>query len=443
MGYRTKKNRIGIILVILMELMPVINQYQELSLTFWELFSMIAVIYGLIKAKGRICKMTDTAYLFFSLYVLLSCLLFSLRYTDLSVGSILMRSLKFIVVTVFVLFIAPHFLFNIELIRKVYKYLLCTISIILIFQIMSYYFLGNPFYAIIPNITLNYNDGVNSSVLIDNNLRAITAGYYYRPSSVFLEPAYYALFSIPGISLILFNQKISKSDIILSIFFTICAILTTSSLALVGCSICWITFLIFRKDLWKKNWIRMVGLIICIIPLAIYFLMQQGGVLTSVNIKLASLANMSEESSTSLRLLRGLHYYNQMDIFSQMFGTGYGNLSAYYYQNGIQIIGDSNSQVSYMNGISTVLCSFGLFGMILFITFIVHEYKKGNPLTRSLIICLVTVMFASDMFDSIFYYLFMFLILGENRYLRVKFETMAFKRDKSDENRNNYDPLWY
>ncbi|MDO5291420.1 MAG: hypothetical protein Q4F05_01595 [bacterium] len=413
-----KQSRMQTLLIILMVLMPILNQYQVFQLTFFEMFSTLVVFYGLIKNRGQKLKIANRAYGFFSIYILMFSLIFSLRYVDLGFSSALMRFIKFTIVTVFILSISTQILFDIELIRKIYKYVLYIVSLILVIQLILYYFMGKPLYAIIPNLTLNYNDGMNSSVLIRNNLHAITAGYYFRPSSVFLEPAHYAIFSIPGIVITLFTEKISRKDIVLSIFFTICSILTTSSLALVGCAICWITFLLFRKDLWKKSWNKMILLVSAIIPLTGYFLIQQGGVLTSINIKLASLANMSTASSTSMRLTRGISYYKQMDFISQIFGTGYGNLTSYYYKNGIYIIGDTGFQVSYMNGISTILCSFGIIGVGIFIGFIVSSYKKGTQLTKSIIICLLTVMFGSDMFDSTFYYIFILLILGNNKYLK-------------------------
>ena len=140
--------------------------------------------------------------------------------------------------------------------------------------------------------------------------------------------------------------------------------------------------------------------------------MQNSSVITTIGIKLAGLNNLSKSSSISLRLVRGLQYYRNMGVIQQLFGVGYGNLTAYYLKSKMDILGFGKiGQASYMNGFSTILCSFGIVGLLLFLGSMLRMYKKSDLVGKMLIIVLCVSMMVCDMFDSVIYYLFLIVIV--------------------------------
>lgn len=401
-----RKNIFALLLVCI----PILNQYMFFPLTFWEILCIGIVLYSLLTKKITHLRYPDRFYGIFCAYLVFSVFFSNIYSNDISITSFVFRFIKIALVSFAVLFLFCEFLKYVEDFKYWMHKIMWLISWILIFQLLMYYLFGRMIYPIIPNMTLNYNDGINSSVLINNSIQEVLRGYYFRPSSVFLEPAHYATFSVIGIIFELFDDDFGKQKVVSAIFFSICTVLTTSSLSLVLCAMAWVCFLMYRKDLWKSNSLRMLLLIIFVIPIAIYFLAQQEGVLTSIVIKLTSLSDLSVGSSTSVRLLRGLQYFKQMGFVTKIFGVGYGGLSEYYYSHGINIIGDVGEQVSYMNGISTILCSVGVVGVSVFVLFVISSYKKINRLGKSLLVCFMLALFTSDMFNSPVYYLIIILV---------------------------------
>ena len=407
-----KYHKVKSFFTLLLVLMPIINQYQLFSLTCWEIYATILVIYGILNTKGKIKISMDRMYVYFCVYICIGYLGSIMFYPDLQISTAILRLFKFLIVSIAIIAVVYRYIFDINIVKKYYRYILLIVSGLLIIQLAAYYILGRQIYPIIPNLTLNYNDGINSTQFINSTMSQIAGGYYFRPSSVFIEPAHYALFALPGIILELFEDNFSKKNMIFASIFTVCAILTTSSMALMGCVICWLLFIIKRKDLWKRKFAWMISIITIAIPIAVYYLLQNSSVVTTIGIKLAGLNNLSESSSISLRLVRGLQYYRNMGVIQQLFGVGYGNLTAYYLKSRMNILGFGKiGQVSYMNGFSTILCSFGIIGLLLFLGFILRIYKKSTLVGKMMIIVFCISMMACDMFDSVIYYLFLIVIV--------------------------------
>lgn len=98
----------------------------------------------------------------------------------------------------------------------------------------------------IPNMTLNYNNGINSSDFMSSTLGRIFTGYYYRPCSVFVEPAYQVVFVLPWMALKMFNKEsksMSRFDYFMLLIVTSSLLLTTSTTALIICLVLWWIFI--------------------------------------------------------------------------------------------------------------------------------------------------------------------------------------------------------
>jgi hypothetical protein len=245
----------------------------------------------------------------------------------------------------------------------------------------------------------------------------VSSGYYYRPSSIFIEPAFYVSYLLPYIALALFKTKeINVKNILICAFATSTIILTTSSLGLGGALIVWgLYFMMIIRDKKNVTWlIKHAYYIIPVLSIILVFIFRQEGVLLSLIIKIKSIQNISQESSLTMRLLRGLFYFFDVDYIHKIFGLGYGNLTMYYNSVGMKTIYDAGNQVSYMSGIFTIINSFGMIGLSLFLVFVKRNYKDAAIKTKILIICLGIFMFTSDCFDSPMYYILLIFIIAEN-----------------------------
>ena len=303
---------------------------------------------------------------------------------------------------------------------KLYTYVVYIVSIMLLIQYVLYLVLDQGTMFLIPNMTLNYNNGINSSDFMSMTLGRISTGYYYRPCSVFVEPAYQVVYVLPWMALKMFNKEsksMSRFDYIMLLIVTSSLLLTTSTMGLIICLFLWCIFIVkaFRTGgKMRKRLCKLIPLIV----IAVVWLTQQSGLITSITIKINSLSNIHEYSSLTLRLLRGFECYRQQNLFVQLFGCGYGNITQYFTNLQINTIYDGNiTDIAYMNGLFTMLCSIGLFGSIILIMYLIKIVRRGNGVVAILFICWCLIMIGSSSFDGDTYLLliaFMTICMKDN-----------------------------
>lgn len=411
-------NRCTKFYTIILILAPILNQYKIPGLNFVELIA----IYGLTLVLVKRPKIYNDRFLVYMctglITTIISTFILLLRIInfDLNIISYILRIIKYISV-VFGIGIACEFYFDLNFAKKIYTILIGIISLLLIFQIGIHFITGKNLFFIIPGVTLNYNNSMNSSELLATNINKISHGYYFRPSSLFLEPAYYALYVLPWICFYLYQEKINFKKILFSLMVSVTCVLTTSSLGILGCVIIWLCYFIIyiKKNKFNHNTLLLFFIMIFICILCFFLLLKSDDILTSINIKLGSLRTLDNASSTSMRLLRGWFFYDQLDFLSKLIGVGYGNLSMFYHSTGMNLIYDLNlTEVSYMCGFATIINSFGIIGLFLFINWLLTLYKNSTLSNKILIVILCVILFTSDCYDSAFYWLIYAMIVSDN-----------------------------
>ena len=399
---------------------PILNQYKIPGLNFIELIA----IYGLaiiILKRPKIPKDRFLVYLFVGLITtIFSTFILSMRIInfDFKFSLFVLRIIKYICVA-FGIGIASKYYFNYSYAKKVYTFFVAFVSVGLFFQLIIHYLTGNNVFLIIPGLILNYNDGINSSELIKLSTSKIIQGYYFRPSSIFLEPAYYSLYILPWISCYLNDANIKFKRIVYALIVTIGCVLTTSSLGILGCVIIWLCFFVLyiKKKQFNTNSLLLLFLLIFVCCLCIVFLLRTEGISTSIAIKIGSLHSLNSASSTSVRLLRGWMFYDKLDFISKIIGLGYGNLSLFYHATGMNLIYDLNlTETSYMCGFATIINSFGMVGIFLYFRWLFNILKKSSTTTRMLSVVLCIILFTSDCYDSAFYWMIYALITSGYKY---------------------------
>lgn len=404
-------NGIKKIYLVLFVLLPIINQYQFGSLSFIQIYSMMGVVLWLLFSKKIRLLICPIIYI---IYAIMISIIGFLNVNEGSMLQLILRLSAFVVITLNFYIVFP-ILCDSKFVLETYTIVIYFVTILFYIQYVFYILLGRSFMLIIPNIPLNYNDGINSSEFMAYTLGRLKTGYYYRPASVFIEPGFQAMYCIPWLSIRLFSMKENQTkNVIICLIVTASMILSTSSMAIFSCLIIW--GLYFYRIFRKLNKQMLKALLIAL-PLAIIssiYLLHSSGVLTSISIKLKSFQNIDEGSSLTWRVLRGWECYKGIGLFQKIFGCGYGDVANYLRSIGLQTIYDSNlTLIDYMSGGFYMLCSVGLIGSLLLGGMVGRYLRIGwkNMQMRVLFICLLVVMFSAAIFDTDKYFLFLGLII--------------------------------
>lgn len=396
-------------------ILPIINQYLFFYLTFLELFALVGVILALIlKINIKLNKyLVFLIYGFFSSLLVTFVLIILEKNFRLITEIYILRMTKYLVLA-FGIVIASGKLFDIRIARKSYTIIVLLVSIVLVFQYLLHLMFGLNTYLLIPNVTLNYNDNMNSTLLILKNLTSIQSGFYYRPSSIFIEPAHFSIFVLPWLAMELAIPRAKFRNISL-IFVSVSIVVTTSTLGLVVCSVLWVVFF-FRKIFSLKNMrinMKYIILLLIFIFVLISIVLSDENIQNTINIKIKSINNIQDSSSLTLRLLRGLYYFKEIGWINKVFGVGYGNLTAYYDATHMFLPYDYNLQnVTYMNGLMTILNSFGILGLFFYIRWWFYSLKfSQNIQIENLCIVVFLLLLGSDIFFSASFWLMSIFIL--------------------------------
>ena len=399
----------------MMVLMPIINQYMILGWTFTMLFSALGIvllIFNYHKCAKRHIWYGVLAYLF---YVTLSLLAHAII-LDTGLATLLLRLLN-LTFTIVHFFVVAPVLFDYEYGYEFYTKVVIVLSIIILVQYIQFFISGRATKLIIPGVALNYNNISDSSELISNALKRAQSSNYFRPSSLFLEPAYFAQYVLPWLYLTLSKGYTNGKMAIIAAFVTLPTLLTASSLAIGGSVIIWVIFGLKLASDTKNRFNYGAFFAIVFILFIVWYAMNDVTVQTSLLIKLRSLYAIEfKSSSLSVRLLRGWECFKQFKPLDKIFGCGYGNVSHYLSVNHIFTIYDTNmGDLSYMNGISTMVCSLGIVGTLVYIHFFIVGIFKAGRQSRYLILIWVILMLTTAVYDSAIYFLILVFALVDER----------------------------
>lgn len=397
--------------LLLFVLLPIINQYMIGSLTALQVYSLLSVVLWLVFDKNH---KVSVRILFYILYVIVISIIGFLIVYQGNVGRLVLRLASFscLILNFYVVF--PHYSLK-DFIIKWYTRFVEIITIILFVQYIIYLFSGRSFMLLLPHVTLNYNNGVNSSEYMSYVIGRISTGYYYRPCSIFIEPVFHSLYCIPYVVIRLFStSNLKYKNIVSALFVTLAMVLTTSSMAIFVCFVIWLMFVVRISSM--NNWgaVKSLLLVLPIVIIGIVLVLSSSGVLTSFSIKMNSIQNITESSSFTWRVLRGWECYKGIGPFQKIFGCGYGDVANYLNYIKLRTIYDDNlTLIDYMSGAFYMLCSIGVIGTSLMFSIIFPYLKKirTDSTIRMLLICLLLAFFSSAIFDSDKFFLYLGLIV--------------------------------
>lgn len=401
-----KKLTLEKIFSVVLVCLPIVNQIGLLGYSFVDLFSTIFTIFVILRYNGKLRIDVLTV-----LYVIItvSTFCFSLLYD--SVSNAVLSSTRLLCIYIGFIYGARLFL-NVEIAKKWYLRLCLFASILLMVQMLAYYIFNLQMYFIPEGITLNYGGQMNSTELIASRIVSVNGGYFFRPSSFFIEPAYFSYYVVPCIGLLLFDDSITKKSLYSALFLSIATVLTTSTIALVGTVGVWVGFIVFGTHNLSARTKKTVVTVVLVAVVVGIVVLNQSAVESSLLRKIQQFSDIESSSSTSMRLTRGWDFYMNMDPISQIFGCGFGHLSDYYSSG--KMIGSLNytiNQTGYMNSFFSMLCSLGALGFIVYLFAMVKCYSHGCKISKALSVLLMAFMVAGAFMDTAFYYLTIGIII--------------------------------
>lgn len=409
-----RKSKISLLYTFILIVMPIINQYKIFPIEFFDMFTLVFAIFGIIKLLHKI---KVPYFSTFYIYCIFSAVFFGIIYGDELVDIVLSASRLLAIIIGLLLLIDKYFDF--DFFKKIYFNMSFILSIVLFVQIIVRYIFGQPTFLLFPNITMNYGNGMNSLEIVSMLEKSVGGGYVYRPSALFIEPVNFAYYVLPAILLLLMERKdvSKKKRMVYSLVMTSAVVLTTSTTGIIGCGLIWIIYIMVENKRNKGKISYKVFLFAITVLVAFVVLLEQKSVQISIVKKLSELNNSDSTSSTSLRLLRGGYFFNEMSWINRIIGCGFSHIADYYYKFQLFIKYDSvTSNVEYMNSVFSILCAEGMIGFVLYAKDFCKLLFSKDSIVKSLSILFFLMMIGGSIMDSPTYFLIL-VVLCKRSYM--------------------------
>jgi hypothetical protein len=267
-------------------------------------------------------------------------------------------------------------------------------SFFLLLQLLFFIFGLNPPTGMIPGLQLSEYNGWAPLVDVTGELRL---------HSIFQEPSYFAIYTLPICAYFLKSKRYLAAT-----FLTICCIITTSTLAIIGLLLIFIWFL-FTGNMPFQKMILSVFVIFIIHLILFNTIGIYNEVFTYSISKISGISNDLESErmgSTRIRLIGYVNYFFNYPNYFKVLGTGANQFSHYLSIYNI---------APYSSTVVITLLNYGLIGLVvllyIFTVFIIKTRLENiiYPLIF-IMICFVDAFW----FNWYFFYTITFIIINYN-----------------------------
>lgn len=277
---------------------------------------------------------------------------------------------------------------DLEKFSKFYIYLVLAACIFFFLQEFAFYTTGIRIPGIIPFLDNVYSAKLNTSTSDFINKLAMSQ----RSASFFLEPAHFVQFVAPGLVISLFNHN--KAKLKYAIIITAAMILSRSGNAMVLMAVIYGSYIFLSTG---KKYLKL--LVVAAVIGAFYYFAgtEQGIELMERSSELDT--NISEVNSGFIRIYRGYYVWGAQDLMHKIIGVGdnvdytmsQATMFAWMFR------GDTDL---FFNGIQSVLISYGIIGMFIFIIALLTIFRNNTTEGRVLIIMFLALSFVESVYNS-------------------------------------------
>ena len=374
--------RVGFILA----LFPFFNIYAIgfiPGISIGQFLLLVALLYYVYFQRGKLAQLFRD-YLLYGIIVTIWGLTYSWT-------SWVRCSYEIVALTIF--FLILNFLIK-SCDYKSFKHIYYCFGILSLYFFYLQYFLngfGIKISGIIPLLPLS--NEVSSGEFIASQLNRV------RLSSFFQEPAHYAEYMTIFLSLLLFDDNVTKKKWLLICTISITILLSQSATGYVLLFTCLGIYFFFRLLSNKRN--RLIYIIISLIMAGIMV-----NILSSNEVFLKVLERYKEISltpeitengySSYIRVLRGYIPYLEGDWLNRFIGHGLGTFDSYlesHPKSMFLFITDHNP--NWINSFQAILFTTGIVGAYIFSRTLINLWKKTTLLGRTLIIQYILMLLSS------------------------------------------------
>lgn len=260
---------------------------------------------------------------------------------------------------------------SISYLRKYMRVIFVISALIFIFQFLLR-MAGGPSFCAVPPLSAHFNYGDLSYYQLSQIHMSRN-----RASSIFLEPAYYAQYSLVLLTIEMFGKKDKNRREIIFIVFIITILILLQS----GCGYVGLLLLIgvkLYKLLSRKSLVKKIGFLLVVIPIAFFAMSKYVGTDMGANMVGRTSELNKEGSSGYLRVIRGFLVYDNLPTVNKIFGATDEVLTSL--DN--QFLLASNDGSIFLNGFQMLLIKIGLIGLLFFLIFYTILFRRGDSLAR-------------------------------------------------------------
>lgn len=364
-------------LMLLLAFFPILTAYiNSFNFNFGETAFILLLLLALIRVKSiKIFKFPDY-YFYFWIYVAIALLITS---NEFKITYLIPGGIAFFIFSLS-LGLSSMF-FNIEVL---YKGLKILFFVALVFFLMQNLNLLPPQYQVVAVFPISDHVAYTNTdfeALMD--LRSTTI----RPSSLFLEPAYYAQFILVLLTIELFYKAQKRLFTPLAVLAIVVLLFLRSGLG-ISCLAIVILFKLLSfynilQPATLKNKKTGLFVVLFLIIIASWVFLS-----TEIGQELLERKNefTEEGSSGFLRFVQGFMIFDALPIRNKIFGISMEDVASMHLS--FFTYTPEGDVKLFTNGLCTLLIRTGLLGFIFLFVVYFKIFKKGTPLARALILLL-------------------------------------------------------
>lgn len=370
-------------------IMPIIAVYASgvPGINIGELVLIVFLMIGIIqsfkskKSYNIVSSMHLLSLVFYLIFAALLSVLINNDYSNMA--NIFIRTTRLSFYLIIVVFVSRKY-FDFEIAVSTVKKVSVLGTIFITIQYLLFYgfnYILRGFVSFIPLYTLDYG----------TQNYALRYSQIYRPTSFFLEPAWFSYYAIVGLIIALFSKnELGKRDLSLAIIITIGIVLSTSAQGLFLALLVWFvwTYKIVSNKITLKK-IMFFMMMLFIVPILLIQISQ----IDLVQSTIVRLTNTSEASAFEARF-GGFKIINEIPLSLRIIGLGFGNVP----------------DNTWLSSAAYMIYGGGFLGFIITTSLFMKSYfKSTNIISRLCTIVFYILFFGSAIFNNymlVFYFSF-------------------------------------
>lgn len=345
-------------------LLPFLYQYKGIGsfISMGEVLIAIMTLIELWQDQFKLKRPNKCLFAFYAVSLISTAICMGFSYFNMSAAATLIIRLVFYALVIIVA--REHF--DLDCVSRLYTGLVFLFSLYLIIQ-YAYHITTGGYLPIYLNSNLQFPPEARPENL------AVYYRWFFRPSSLFLEPGYFTLYVMPAVCMIVFSQRRTGFELVTLLTTIIAILLSTGSAGITSLLIIFAVYFFDGAENRSKYklFMKIAVVVSAICGVVIFFTVSDVAALT--------LGRLKSGGSFANRITRGIITFSELDFFHQIVGVGLNNLEPYMLYYGMSTEFDEGN-LNYTASFIQTLNFSGIVGFCVLAIFI------GNLIIRTIAI---------------------------------------------------------